>query len=74
MSRLAWEEQRPLLEGLNTQKQAETGAAQDLDWDFHDQQLQELEALLDRAYQESSLPEERDRQAIHEFLVEVRLG
>ena len=36
--------------------------------------LHELEALLDRVYRESHLPEEPDRRAIHDFLVEHRLG
>ena len=37
-------------------------------------QLRELEALLDRAFHESPLPGERDRQAVHRFLVDYRLG
>lgn len=45
-----------------------------LHWTFHNGQLHELENLLDRAYRESHLPEERDRRAIHDFLVEHRLG
>jgi hypothetical protein len=44
------------------------------DWSFHEAQLAELEAGLDRAFQESTLPEDRDRHAVSEFLVRLRLG
>ncbi len=74
LPRLAQEYQRPFLDELIAQKQAEKGAAQDLDWAFHDRQLQELEALLDRAYRESCLPEERNRRAVSEFLIRWRCG
>jgi predicted nucleotidyltransferase len=73
LPRLAREYQRTYLEDLIAQKQQEKAAAPTLDWVFHDGQLRELEALLDRAYQESPLPVERDRQAVHRFLVEWRL-
>lgn len=56
------------------QKQEEKGTAPDLDWAFHDAQLKELEGLLDGAFAESPLPAERGRQAIHQFLVDCRLG
>src|SRR5437588_110401 len=74
LPRLAEAYQRPFLGELIAQKREEKGLAPDLDWAFHDNQLRELEALLDRAFQESSLPEERDRQAVHQFLVDYRLG
>jgi predicted nucleotidyltransferase len=74
LPRLAREYQQPFLEQLIAQKQREKGPAPDLDWAWHDANLRELEALLDRAYQESPLPEERDRQAVHRFLVDCRLG
>jgi hypothetical protein len=45
-----------------------------IDWSFHEARLNELEAQLDKAYQESTLPEDRDRQPIHELLVRLRLG
>jgi predicted nucleotidyltransferase len=73
LPRLAEEYQRPFLGELIAQKQEERGPARDLDWAFHANQLRELEALLDVAFQESSLPEERDRAAIHQFLVDCRL-
>ena len=46
----------------------------EIDWPFHEARLDELEAQLDKAYQESTLHEDRDRQPIHEFLVRIRLG
>ncbi|MCI0461319.1 MAG: nucleotidyltransferase domain-containing protein [Gemmataceae bacterium] len=74
LPRLAEEYQRPFLLEWIARKRQEHGSAPDLDWAFHDNQLRELEALLDRTFQESSLPEERDRQAVHRFLVDCRLG
>lgn len=44
-----------------------------LDWSFHEGRLAELEAQLDRAFQESKLPEDRDRKPINELLVRLRL-
>jgi predicted nucleotidyltransferase len=74
LPRLAEEYRRPFLRELIAQKREEKGPAVDLDQVFHDSQLRELEALFDRAFLESPLPEERDRQAIHRFLVDCRLG
>ena len=53
---LAQEYQQPFLLELVVQKREEKAAALGLDWAFHDAQLKALEAQLDRAYQESSLP------------------
>jgi predicted nucleotidyltransferase len=74
LPRLAEEYRRPFLLELIAQKREEKGAAHGLDWAFHEAQLRELEGVLDRAFAESSLPEERDRQAVHRFLVGCRLG
>ncbi len=52
----------------------ENTSAGPLDWPFHEARLAELEARLDQAFAESKLPEERDRRAIHEFLVDLRLA
>ena len=71
--RLAQEYQRPFLSELIAQKQEEKGPARGLDWKFHNAQLHELEELLDKAFQESTLPEERDRRAVNEFLVGWRI-
>jgi predicted nucleotidyltransferase len=73
LPRLAEEYQRSFLLDLILQKHQEKGTAPALDWAFHEKQLQELEDLLDQAYQQSTLPEERDRLAVHEFLVRYRL-
>ncbi len=73
LPQLAEEYQRPFLLELIAQKQQEKGTAPALDWTFHDQQLRELEELLDRSYQQSPLPAERDWQAVHQFLVDYRL-
>lgn len=54
-------------------KQREKVVVPDLDWSWHEARLSALEADLDRAYQESRLSEERDRDAVSQFLVERRL-
>lgn len=72
LPRLAETYQRPFLSELIARKREEKGPATDLDWAFHDAQLRELEALLDAAYQESTLPGDRDRRAVSEFLVRRR--
>jgi predicted nucleotidyltransferase len=46
----------------------------DLDWPFHEARLAELEARLDQAFAESKLPEDRDRKAVSDLLVRLRLG
>ncbi len=74
LARLAVEYQRPFLNELIAQKREEKGAAPDLDWAFHDAQLGELEDRLEREHQESTLPEERDRQGLNELLVRWRCG
>ena len=42
------------------------------DWPFHEARLAELEARLDRAFQESDLPEDRDRKPVNDLLVLYR--
>ncbi len=73
LPRLAGLYERVFLKDLIAQKQQEKGTAPGLDWAFHDAQLRHLEGELDRAYQESVLPTERDRAAVHQFLVRQRL-
>ncbi len=46
----------------------------DLDWPFHEARLAELETALDQAFEESKLPEDRDRKPIKDLLVRLRLG
>ena len=42
-----------------------------IDWPFHEARLDELEAEMERAYRESTLPEDRDRRPINELLVRL---
>jgi predicted nucleotidyltransferase len=74
LPRLAGEYGLPFMGDLIAQKREEKGPALDLDWPFHDNQLKELESRLDSAFRDSTLPEERDRQAVDRFLVERRLA
>jgi predicted nucleotidyltransferase len=74
LPRLAEEYGRPFLADLIAQKREEKGPALGLDWPFHDNQLNELESLMDQAFRDSTLPEDRDRQAINRLLVERRLS
>jgi predicted nucleotidyltransferase len=74
LPRLAQEYRRPFLTALIACKQKEKGPAPDLDRAFHEAQLAELEGLLETTYQKSTLPEERDRRAVSDFLVRCRCG
>jgi predicted nucleotidyltransferase len=65
---------KAFLMDLIAQKQQEKIAAAGLDWAFHNSQLAALESELDRAFEGSSLPEERDREAVNCFLIDRRLG
>jgi uncharacterized protein len=62
------------LDELIAMKTAEKIAPTGLDWPFHEAQLGRLEAELDLAFDESSLPEDRDWHAVNELLVDLRLG
>ena len=64
----------PFVDDLIAQKVVETAAPQALDWPFHERELARLEAQLDAAFEQSPLPEHRDREAVEEFLIEQRLG
>ena len=59
---------------LIAMKTEEKVAPTDLDWPAHAVRLDELEATLDRGFEESTLPENRDRDAVNELLVRLRLG
>jgi hypothetical protein len=58
---------------LIAMKTAEKIAPSDLDWPDHADRLDELEAVLDRAFEDSTLREARDRVSVNEFLVALRL-
>ena len=72
LPRLAEEYGRPFLSELIARKREEKGAAPELDWSLHDARLRELEGLLDKAYLESALPEDRDRGSVSDLLVRWR--
>jgi predicted nucleotidyltransferase len=74
LPRLAAAYALPFLTQLIAQKTEERAAARDFDWSWHDHRLTALEAELDDAFRESPLPEDRDRQAVSDFLVAVRMG
>ena len=55
-------------------KTEEEAAPEGLVWREHAARLDELEAKLDRAFDDSTLPEDRDRKAANDLLVKLRLG
>lgn len=55
-------------------KTAEKVAPNDLKWEFHAKQLDQLAAQLENEFSESKLPSDRDKDAVHSFLIDVRLG
>lgn len=59
---------------LIAQKRAELAPALGLDWHTHEQRLNDLEARLLKEFEQSPLPEDRERGPINDFLVRVRLG
>ena len=59
---------------LIAQKVEEKITLPNLDWDFHRQQLIDLEAKMESAFEASSLPEHRDEQAVNDFLLRLRMG
>ena len=63
-----------MIDDLIAMKTEEKVTPTDLDWPVHAVQLDELEKTLDRAFDESAVPEHRDRQAVNDFLVKLRLG
>jgi predicted nucleotidyltransferase len=73
LPRLAELYDKTFVSDLIARKRQEKIAAPELDWLFHEAQLTVLESELDRAFAESPLPEDRDRQAVNHLLVERRL-
>lgn len=63
-----------VIDELVAMKTEEKVAPADLDWREHAARLDELEATLDRAFDDSTLPEDRDRKAVNDLLVKLRLG
>jgi predicted nucleotidyltransferase len=65
--------QLPFIDELIAQKVAEHAAAE-IDWPLHARRLDEMERRLDEAFAASTLPEDRDWQAVNELLVDLRLA
>lgn len=61
------------LDGLIALKVLEDAPAAAVDWAFYRANLAALENQLDQAFRDSPLPNERDRNAINQFLVGLRL-
>ncbi|PHS03680.1 MAG: nucleotidyltransferase [Blastopirellula sp.] len=66
--------QLTFMDELIEMKKNEKIAPKDLDWNFHAGQLELLEAKLDQAFESSSLPEDRDRAAVNDFLIDLRIN
>lgn len=63
----------PFLQDLINSKLQEKSVDESLDWSFHASQLDRLEATMETAFANSSLPEDRDVKAVDQFLVDLRL-
>jgi hypothetical protein len=61
------------LTDLIASKTAEKIAPKDLDWEFHSGELDRLEQELERAFEQSTLGEERPIDEVNELLIELRL-
>ena len=62
------------LDELIAMKTEEKIAPTDLDWPSHAVRLDGLEEKLNQAFEESTLPQDRDRNSVNDFLVELRLA
>jgi predicted nucleotidyltransferase len=63
----------PFIDDLIARKQGqETGTLDNLDWSWHRGELVRWEERLDRAHEQSRLPDEPPRDAVGEFLVRLR--
>lgn len=61
------------IDDLIAQKVTEKAAAV-VDWNFHQQELNNWDRKLQEAYDRSALPENRDWEAVNKFLISLRLG
>ena len=64
----------PHIDDLIASKTEEKIAPKDLNWEFHSSELDRLEKNLEQAFEDSTVPEERDRDVVNEFLIELRLS
>ena len=65
-----------LIPGINeliASKVAEK-AKPDLDWKYHAEKLDELEAKIEAAFETTTLPEKPNRDPVNKFLIELRLN
>ena len=58
---------------IERKRDKERGELSGLDWEFHQSELARWERELDRAYDESRLPEAAPREELHRFLVDLRM-
>lgn len=64
----------PFIDDLIAKMQAkEHGNLSGLDYDWHRSELARWEGRLSQAFEQSELPDEPPRDAVHDFLVELRL-
>lgn len=61
------------VDDLIASKTSEKIAPDNLDWNFHAKQLDQLEQKLTQSFEDSKLSEHRDREAVNRFLVQLRL-
>ncbi len=61
------------IDELIASKTAEKIAPANLDWTFHAARLDDLESQLEKAFEQSTLSEDRDRKSVNELLVRLRL-
>ena len=64
----------PFIDELIARKTEEKVGLPDIDWTFHDAALRKLEAEMEGAREQSTLPEDRDRESVNRFLVDLRLA
>ncbi len=63
----------PFIPELIERKLREKIELPDLDWDAHRKELASLEEALDTAFEQCTLPDRRDRDAVNQLLIELRL-
>lgn len=72
--RLNEEFRLPQISDLVASKTEEKIAPPDLNWEFHATELDRLERRLSEAFEASTISETRDRDAVNDLLINLRLG
>ncbi len=62
------------IQALVDSKTEEKAQPEGLDWEFHAGQLDHFAAQLDEAFNNSTLPDTRDLDAVNDLLVRLRLA